>query len=128
MDRIFKVMEWLDDYDQEELIAQARPDWIDLRHGRDFLRETGKYEIVVLHFLFRGGFRQPAAHDAHDNIQLCVSPLSSWAFWRHRLVQTGAKFIFAFGGLAEVGGTFIVNLDGYRSIKVEEEFWVFERL
>ena len=123
-ERIFQVLTWLEDWDQA-ILAEAKPDWIDLSKGRDFLTEDKTYDAVVLHYIFRGGLR-PHPMDALPDLR--VSPRSSWANWRKRLVQTGAKYIFAFGGMGEVGGSFLVNLDGYQAVKIEEEFWVFKRL
>lgn len=120
--RIFTVIEWYERHTGERFSFQG--DCLDLNKGRDFLLEPNTYDAVVLHFIFRGGF----TNLVDKRKALKVSPKASWYEWRKRLVATGAKYIFAFGGMAEVGGTFLVDLDGYRSIQVEPEFWVFERI
>jgi hypothetical protein len=100
-------------------------DFVELRNGRDFLLEDREYVAVVLHYLFRGGFT--IKKNGNGNKQLAYSARSSWVAWRNRLMLSGAKLIFAFGGMAEIGGSYIVSLDGYESIKVQEEFWVFKQ-
>jgi hypothetical protein len=130
--RIAEVIEWCGKHGQEI----GKGDFFNLSKGRDFLREDKKYEVVVLHFIFRGGFG--VNNSKHP--ELGLSPLASWSNWRKRLVDSGAKWIFAYGGMAEVGGTYIVNLDGYRVHKVrteelgktdrcdqQEGLWVFEK-
>lgn len=96
-----------------------KPDWIELHQGRDFLAESKPYDMVVLHFVFRG--------ETHDMVKfaklgtkrqrraLFVSPLASWSAWRRRLVQTGAQFIFAFGDHSCVTASYLAGLDGYTS-------------
>jgi len=82
-------------------------DYISLDEGRDFLKESKKYGIVILHNLYhpisgeaprRGGF-------------FGVSKSHSIPAWRHRLVQTGADLIAIFGD--DLGGRAIGHLPGY---------------
>jgi hypothetical protein len=121
--RITQAITWCDSHGYN--FGEYQWDYIDLRKGRDFLAETNEYEIVILHFLFRGGFLQKPGRN--KKAELSFSPLTSWVIWRKRLVATKAKLIFVFGGPTEIGGSYLVNLDGYKSHKVAEEFWVFER-
>lgn len=124
MRRILKVLMWMAKNNCEPK-GKTQFDAIDLNKGRDFLREDLTYEVVVLHFVFRGSnypcpFGEPQ--------ELNVSPTTSWSRWRTRLVDTQAKYIFAFGGEGEVSGGYLCTLDGYQGIKIEEEFWVFKKL
>jgi hypothetical protein len=97
-------------------------DGIDLNDGRDFLAEDRQYDIVVLHFVFRDAHR--VAKEWAEAPELRVSPRASWEAWRRRLSASGARLIV---GMGEVGGGYIVTLDGYESVKVEDEFWVFRK-
>lgn len=103
----------------------TKNDIVELRDGRDFLLEKLEYEVVVLHFLFRGGFTIDPS--GNGNRQLAYSEHTSWSVWRHRLVNTKAKLIFAFGGVSEIGGSYIANLDNYITHKVQPEFWIFQK-
>lgn len=113
--RVCEMLSWLDDFNY--CMKGVEPDFVCAsKGGRDFLAETKRYDAVVLHFLFRGGFCVPP--DKCKG-QLYVSPLNSWSAWRKRLSQTGANVIFAFGGPSEVNGTHLVNLEGYDTVKME---------
>lgn len=134
MMRTLEAAEWLLGRGVE---PPRRHDKVNLNRGRDFLAESKTYEVVVLHFLFRGGFYVPPTTDG----QLATSPLASWAAWRRRLVSTGAKYVFAYGGASEVGGTYLCDLPGYDVHKVRTNdagvlsddpsthngLWVFEK-
>lgn len=122
--RIVKVYDWCE---ANKIELKGEFDSIDLNKGRDFLTESNKYRAVVLHHLFRGGFGFRLIAQTCPN-QLKLSPLNSWMNWRNRLVSTGAELVFAFGGMAEIGGSYIVNLPGYKEIRVEDEFWVFKKI
>lgn len=118
--RIIKVVTWCLDNGYNP--KKGTNDYIELQHGRDFLIEKETYDIVILHFLFRGGFAvAPARLQCKE---LAYSPHASWASWRRRLVATRAKLIFAFGGSTEVSGSYLVDLPGYKSFH-EDQFSVF---
>lgn len=139
--RLMEVITWMAD-NGYDLPYRPGSDFLDLRHGRDFLAEEKCYDVVVLHFLFRGGFGIPfgVTMKGHQGKQLSTSPLATWSAWRRRLVASNALLVFAFGGLAEVSGTYLCNLNGYRVHKVRTEqqdafsrneghsgLWVFEK-
>jgi hypothetical protein len=100
-------------------------DYINLHKGRDFLKEDKQHAMVILHFLFRGGFG--IAPDGGGNPQLQHSTEQSWSAWVKRLAATKARLIFAFGGFAEVGGSFLARIEGYQRIEVDSNFSVFVR-
>jgi hypothetical protein len=82
-------------------------DYIDLSRGRDFLQENAQYDVVILHFIW--GFTEtPYKHPA-----LAVSKDHNIERWRQRLISTGAKFIFGFGGSSELACCTIHNIEGY---------------
>lgn len=94
---------------------------LDLNAGRDFLMEETVYDAVILHFIFRGaGFGTPPGAGDRRGV-LAVSPLASWGSWTRRLIATRAQFIVAFGGPAEVGGSYLGPLNGY-SMKLEVQY------
>lgn len=89
-----------------------KPVFFDLGKGKDFLTDTGKHTVVVLHYVFRGG------NGVSQPIQIKQSPLrvskhSSWVNWRKRLADTEADYIITFGGIAEVNGTYLADIKGY---------------
>lgn len=132
--RIIECIEWCD---ANSHLWPKRGKFLDIQRGQDFLSMKTKYDVVVLHFIFRGGFMVPS----QTGNALMVSPLASWSAWRKRLVSSGANLIFAFGGIAEVSGTFLCNLDGYKIHKIRTEdcrcfgerdsghngLWIFEK-
>lgn len=134
--RCCEVMEWLSKSGEE---MPKISDFVEIRKGRDFLKEYKTYDVIVLHFLFRGGFCVPTMKRS----QLATSELASWGEWRRRLVASQAKFIFCYGGGSEVSGTYIVDLNGYKVHKIRTDapenmmseslahhqgLWIFEKL
>jgi hypothetical protein len=116
----------------------AEHDYFDLaKNGRDFLAEEKHYDLVILHFIFRGS-HLPAESSEYIP-ELRVSQHSSWCNWRHRLLKCDADYIFPFGAGTEVSGSFLSLLDGYqlyanhereesfRSIAFhpDKDFWVY---
>jgi hypothetical protein len=124
--RILLSLTWAETNREKEFTMCHESDFINLNQGRDFLEEHTQYDVVILHHLFRGGFGVGPTHV--DQPQLMYSRHSSWVTWRRRLVDTNAELIFVFGGFAEIGGTFIVNLDGYEAIEASHDFWVFKKV
>ncbi len=143
--RVNKVMSFLDEIGYSTAHWRIlQQDTMDLNHGnfgggRDFLMESDRYRVVILHFLWR-----PDNFRARNRAPLCpqmtTSPLHSWAAWRYRLVQTEADYIFPFGSTTEISGSFIAPLSGYnlygpadftglpirsRNFDEDEDFWVF---
>lgn len=110
--RIISVFDWLSIYVPSLDLCSYKSEIIDLNTGRDFLTETDKYEIVLLHFIFNG----KPHHSAHfpEVAELKVSPCSSWNSWRKRLEQCGAQYVFTFGNESEVSGRYLVDIPGYK--------------
>lgn len=137
--RQIEALNWMMDNGFPVELNSKSHDVVNLEYGRDFLIETNHYDCVILHFVFRGGFRVPLQNKG----QLSTSPESSWSAWRHRLAATQAQLIFAFGGETEIGGTFLVDVPGYKVHKVRTDplgsafdtgrsqtlcgLWVFEK-
>lgn len=131
-ERAAEVFDWV----TANSSAPKKSDFIDLSKGRDFFTEDKRYDVVVLHFIFRGGFGYNG-----KSKELATSPLAGWSQWRKKLIATGATYIFAYGGLAEVGGTYLAHLDGYMTHRVRTEdqsllnnrvsqlngLWIFEK-
>jgi hypothetical protein len=125
LQRTCQVLRWLST--RELLLDDIEPVFIDLNEGQDFLAMTETYDIVVLHFICREEKRHRIERN-ETRPELTISPHASWSNWRKRLVSTQAQYIFLFGGMGEVGYSFICNLDGYRAEQVEDEFWVFIKM
>lgn len=123
LERLTMCFDYLGEIGREDL-QWNKPILFDLSKGKDFLTDTNKFNWVVLHFLFRGGYY------VNQDIQvkqsgLRISPLSSWSSWRKRLTATEAKFIFVFGGDAEISGSFLVDIPNYQ--KVEDRPYPLQR-
>ena len=74
----------------------TRHDYIDLNEGRDFLKESRKYDIVILHNLYHPTSGEAPRHEGFYG----VSPQHNIATWRRRLAATGATVIAALGDFA----------------------------
>ena len=96
---------------------KVKHDFIDLSGGRDFLRESQRYDVVILHFLWAG---ETLTHSDALKRMTITSPDHSPQKWRERLAATGATVILAFGGSSEVARVFIGNIDGYDVTEVLE--------
>jgi hypothetical protein len=92
--------------------TEFRYDPIDLVEGRDFLKETTRYDAVVLQYVFRSQNPDPKS-DPSGAAFTIGSPLSTWSNWRKRLIASGARVIFAHGRGSEVSGVFLKHIDGY---------------
>lgn len=97
-------------------LVKVDEDFVELREGRDFLKETQKGDIVVLHFVYR---------HSHGRGEFGASPESSWGNWRRRLTASEARYIFPFGRAVEVSGTYLSVLDGYRAEVLDPYLTVF---
>jgi hypothetical protein len=130
--RIIEAIEWMDDHN---FTVPSQSDFLDLSRGRDFLAEDKTYDVVILHYIYRGDYESSKMKNG-----LSTSPLSTWGNWHKRLVSTQARLIFVFGGQSEIAGTFIADLSGYKVHKVRTDdsikgqrserdgLWIFERI
>lgn len=92
---------------------------INLADGRDFLRETGTYDMVIVHSVLSPsvGLRQSRSKE------LMTSPDHTVEVWRNRLVSTGAKYIVVCEGQPyTLSGRELGELLGYDVQKSDE--WV----
>lgn len=105
----------------------AKFDLIDLRNGRDFLKETGKYDVVVLCYIFLSTLEEQRNDPLYPLTRLdpthLVSPLHSPETWRRRLLTCEAREILVFGYYtgSEVTGEYLGELSGYKQTVIEEE-------
>jgi len=84
-------------------------------YGSDFLADARRFETIILHFIFNGwadGERERVGAVA-DHFVFGTSQAHSAKAWRERLVATGARRIFAFGGPGEVAGDYLGDIPGY---------------
>ncbi len=132
--RLLQIHDWCDQHGFD--ITPLVRDEVDLNCGRDFLMEEKKYEVVVLHFLFRGGlgiFNNGGSKGQRNTVpQLRYSTEANWVSWVHRLRRSEARLIFAFGGLHEVSGDYLNNIADYSrkifSVRMAYgDFTVFQR-
>lgn len=100
-------------------------DYIDINYGRDFLKENGSYDVVILQYVY-GPAKLSYGDMAGD---LAISEHHSQGRWRERLLESGAKYIIAFGGGTEVAHRFIGELSGYTTTNFPSpgEWVVYER-
>lgn len=127
--RVLDVEEWLIANRDISLKNDSEHDYINLINGRDFLAETKTYDIVILHFIFRGHRKQAGQlrsfwwdHFADFN----VSELQSWENWRKRLASSSAMFIFPFGTTTEISGSYLVDVPGYKRIVTNTQWEIVE--
>lgn len=90
-------------------------DCVNLRDGRDFLREQKKYDLVFIPRILARGTPERFTHDVRfprmsllpsdlrDPFANAVSPLDTPERWQRRCRMAGAKMIVTFGGAQDVG-------------------------
>jgi hypothetical protein len=107
--RLDMASDWLsyNDPDYSENIKFSH-DNIDLNSGRDFLKESKSYNIVILHDIFN-----PVGENDLSRGIFSVSPDHNADSWVKRLASTGADYIFVFGSWTEVGGWWLGDIPGY---------------
>lgn len=99
---------------------------INLVDGRDFLRETDTYDMVVLHSILSPSVKLTRVRDNRD---LMTSPDHTVEIWRNRLVSTGAKYIVACTGQPySLGRWELGELPGYTVLKDNEWLTVYKKL
>lgn len=106
------VWEWLDRFGFGDMMFNRDDDFIDLHDGRDFLRENGKYDIVILHMVYNPSRHDLQHYEGSESI-FRISHLHDRDNWVYRLVDTEAKYIFTFGSGSEVDGDFLGEIPGY---------------
>jgi hypothetical protein len=97
---------------------------INLVDGRDFLRETDVYDMVIVHSVLSpsvGLVRMPG------NKELMTSPDHTVEVWVNRLVSTGAKYIVVCEGQPyTLSGRELGDLPGYDVVKSDERLTVYK--
>jgi hypothetical protein len=113
-------------YDREFIKERRENDIINLCYGRDFLTETFKYDMVILHsILFR---RYEYLQNVTDR-ELLTSPHNDIEHWRARLTDTDAKFIVVCEYLpATLSGWNLGQLDGYERLEIDAKIAVYRKL
>ena len=89
----------------------------DLALKKDFLKDCGIYDAVVLHMIFRYRVDELNAFDrAYLPPDMHVSPLHSQTAWRSRLLaaQPSVIFVVGFNEYAEVCPAYLGELPGYK--------------
>jgi hypothetical protein len=134
MSRVVQVSEWCLEND---VIYPTEPVFLDLNYGdsQDFLKMDTTHDMVILHYICR--FEKFQAERVCQGVMrptMRVSAKASWANWRRRLMGTNAHHMFLFGGMGEVSGPYIAQMDGYslRKLweddgKVRRECWLFRK-
>lgn len=114
-------------------LEEVEPDLIDLRLGRDFLKENKTYDIVVLNYIYL-----PEVNNSNSDFKRMkgdysfkVSELQSRENWRKRLIETGAAqiLIFGYSVVSEITGEYIGELEGYKLTVKQDKFggyWYFK--
>jgi hypothetical protein len=87
-------------------------------YGKDFLTDSRRFEIVVLHHIFVGWTEldSPTKPAIGDHPCFACSPIHSPEAWRRRLRASGAQRIFAFGANFEVASSFLLAIPGYQKV------------
>jgi len=118
--RITVALHWLVTHKIE--LGKPVHDIINLHYGRDFLRETLEYDIVIIHSVFSHYF--PAkSNDAG------TSEMHDMPHWIDRLLSTKAKVIFLFSDQPNsLSDGHIGKLTGYQKVESpEEDLAIYER-
>jgi hypothetical protein len=114
-------------YLSPELSLWQHSDIINLHEGRDFLRETHRYEIVIL-FSIHHPTKDPVEDFVNDGTELCLSPQHSLEAWRQRLIQTDAHVIYVTRMKTHtISGRNLGELAGYTRLSVSRELTVYQR-
>lgn len=104
------------------IITQKKFDAINLVDGRDFLRETYTYDVVIVHSVLSPGVRIRGAR----NKELLTSPDHDIEVWRNRLISTGAKYIVVCEGQPyTLSGWELGDLPGYTVLKMDTRLAVY---
>jgi hypothetical protein len=117
--RLYMVDDWLFRNDPEYVDgASYSHDNVDLNHGRDFLRESKSYNVIVLHDIYN-----PVDDvDRQKGGIFSVSPHHGPGQWVQKLAASGADYIFVFGSWGEIGGWWLGEIPGYDTIRGRNEY------
>jgi hypothetical protein len=97
---------------------------INLFEGRDFLRETDTYDMVIVHSVLSPSV---GLTRFKGNKELMTSPDHTVEVWRNRLVSTGAKYIVVCEGQPyTLSGRELGELPGYDLLKSDEWLTVYK--
>jgi len=114
----------LDCYQILQSLKPTSYDFIDLNRGRDFLKESKRYDIVVLIYIFIGIDKDEIENEPmyfFNDPLTKVSDLHSQENWRQRLLDTEAReiLIFGYNPYSEISGDYIGELDSYEKSIIE---------
>jgi hypothetical protein len=145
--RLEIVAQWMTDHPYPPTCAVRSNPRIDVKfdlsyegdrhplYGADFLTDSRRFHIVVLHYLFAGWTEAEELTKAtllEGLPDFAVARLRSSSHhapdaWRRRLRATGAHRVCAFGGADEVASTFLAEIPGYNK-RVTSFGAVFDKL
>lgn len=115
----WKIEQHFPEIFKEMLDESNKIDIIDLKDGRDFLKETEEYDIAILYYVYRN-LGRPDVLTGLPNY-FAVSELNSWSNWLKRLISTKASTIILFGNKAEISSSFIGPIPNYKLEELKEE-------
>jgi hypothetical protein len=130
--RWLTALDWL--MKNDRLPDKSTHDVINLKYGRDFLREHETYDIVVLHDIYDAG-NLDIVQKIQANLPKLVwqaietSSVASEKRWRWRLQQTKAKFIFVFEtSPCCINGWGLGELEGYKVEHIDHQVAIYRRI
>lgn len=100
-------------------------DVINLKDGRDFLKETRRYDLVITHSIFHPKVVQIPKRVCKE---LLLSERHSEENWRRRLVSTGAAYlVICEGQPMSLSGWHLGDIDGYEILERDHLITVYRK-
>jgi SPP1 gp7 family putative phage head morphogenesis protein len=127
--RSVRAAMWLLDHGEE--MAEVKHDPINLKGGRDYLKEASKHDVVVLHSIYQG--KLEAEGQIKELLESGMAPASvsdqhSPEAWRVRLAKSGAKHIFVFSDQSHsLNSRHLGDIPGYTKKVVSWDMTVYSR-
>lgn len=129
--RWMRTVTWLLHHESEIMSkTKFKHDVVNLKYGRDFLREEMKYDIVLLHSIFDPGPRPSAVGAVNISKwkETLISTVHNDERWRWRLVNTEAEYIFIWETYPmSINGWAIGELQGYKILHRDWEYTVYRK-
>lgn len=121
--RLYMVDGWLRRNDPKYLEGVSYGnDHIDLNNGRDFLKESKTYDMVILQHVYN----PTDSKDLKEGIYR-ISPNHTSINWVKRLQATNADYIFVSGGYSEVGAWWLGSIPGYDLVDNNDYLSVYRK-